>query len=126
MLRLLLALGLLGAWAAWFLGAEVGLYALSTSARIEMSQAAHPVDAPVAGRVIVSHLVLGREVQSGEVLVELDATAQQLQLAEEQARLRALAPQLEALHTTIAAEDQVLRVFRAGRGAGGAAEPSGA
>ena len=77
-----------------------------------MSQAAHPVEAPVAGRVVATHLVLGQEVQGGDVLVELDATAQQLQLEEEQARLRALAPQLEALHTAIAAEEQALRESR--------------
>jgi multidrug resistance efflux pump len=93
-LGVLLIVGLLGAWAAWFLGAEVALYAVSDTARLEMSQAAHPVEAPVAGRVVATHTVLGQKVQSGEVLVELDATAQQLQLEEEQARLRALAPQL--------------------------------
>ena len=50
------------------------------------------------------------------MLVELDATAQHLQLEEEQARVRALTPQLEALHTAIAAEEQALREARqAGR-----------
>jgi membrane fusion protein (multidrug efflux system) len=81
-----------------------------------MSQAAHPVEAPVAGRVVATHLVLGQEVQGGEVLVELEATAQHLQLEEEQARVRALTPQLAALHTAIAAEEQALREARhAGR-----------
>jgi membrane fusion protein (multidrug efflux system) len=55
-------------------------------------------------------------VQGGDVLVELDATAQHLQLEEEQARLNALTPQIEALHTAIAAEEQALRDSRhAGR-----------
>jgi membrane fusion protein (multidrug efflux system) len=117
-LGVLLVLGLLSAWGAWFFGAEVALYAVSDTARLEMSQAAHPVEAPVAGRVVATHLVLGQEVQSSGVLVELDATAQQLQLEEEQARVRALAPQLEALHTAIAAEEQALREARhAGRSA---------
>jgi membrane fusion protein (multidrug efflux system) len=111
-LGVLLVLGLLSAWGVWFLGAEVALYAVSENARLEMSQAAHPVEAPVAGRVVATHLVLGQEVQSGEVLVELDATAQQLQLEEEQARVRALAPQLEVLRTAIAAEEQALREAR--------------
>lgn len=61
---------------------------------------------------MATHLVLGQEVQSGEVLVELDATAQHLQLEEEQARVRALTPQHEALHTAIAAEEQALREAR--------------
>jgi multidrug resistance efflux pump len=115
-LGVLLVAGLLGAWTVWFVGAQVALYAVSETARLEMSQAAHPVEAPVAGRVVATHLVLGQEVQGGEVLVELDATAQQLQLEEEQAHLRTLAPQLEALHTAIAAEEQALREARqAGR-----------
>jgi multidrug resistance efflux pump len=108
----LLVLGLLSAWGAWFFSAQVVLYAVSDTARLEMSQSAHPVEASVAGRVVATHLVLGQEVQSGEVLVELDATAQQLQLEEEQARVRALAPQLEALHTAIAAEEQALSEAR--------------
>ena len=50
------------------------------------------------------------------MLVELDATAQHLQLEEEQARLNALTPQIEALRTAIAAEEQALRDARhAGR-----------
>ena len=116
MLGLLLVVGLLGAWGAWFIGAQVALYAVSETARLEMSQAAHPVEAPVAGRVVATYLVLGQEVQGGDVLVELDATAQHLQLEEEQARLNALTPQIEALHTAIAAEEQALRDSRhAGR-----------
>jgi multidrug resistance efflux pump len=112
MLGVLLVAGLLSAWGAWFIGAQVALYAVSETARLEMSQAAHPVEAPVAGRVMATHLALGREVQDGDLLVELDATAQQLQLEEEQARLSAFTPQLEALHTAIAAEEQALRESR--------------
>ena len=111
-LGVLLVVGLLGAWGAWFIGAQVALYAVSETARLEMSQAAHPVEAPVAGRVVATHLVLGQEVQGGDVLVELDATAQHLQREEEQVRLRALTPQIEALHTAIAAEEQALRAAR--------------
>src|SRR2546430_5234841 len=115
-LGVLLVVGLLGAWGAWFIGTQVGLYAVSETARLEMSQAAHPVETPVAGRVVASHLILGQEVRGGDVLVELDATTQHLQLEEEQARLNALTPQIEALHTAIAAEEQALRDSRhAGR-----------
>jgi membrane fusion protein (multidrug efflux system) len=112
----LLVVGLLAAWGSWFISAQVALYAVSDKARLEMSQAAHPVEAPVGGRVVATHLVLGQEVQGGDVLVELEATAQHLQLEEEQARWRTLTPQLQALHTAIAAEDQALREARhAGR-----------
>jgi multidrug resistance efflux pump len=111
-LGLLFVLGLLSAWGAWFIGARVALYAVSDTARLEMSQAAHPVEAPVAGRVVATHLALGRAVQGSDVLVELDASIQHLQRGEEHARLHALAPQIEALRTAIAAEEQALREAR--------------
>jgi multidrug resistance efflux pump len=115
-LGLLLVVGLLCAWGTWFIGAQVALYEISETSRLEMSQASHPVEAPVAGRVVATYLVLGQEVQGGDVLVGLDATAQHLQMEEEQARLNALTPQIEALHTAIAAEEQALREARhAGR-----------
>jgi membrane fusion protein (multidrug efflux system) len=113
MLGLLLVVGLLSAWGVWFIGAHVALYAVSDTARLEMSQATHPVEAPVAGRVVATYLVLGQEVQGGDVLVELDATAQHLQLEEEQTRVRALTPQLEALRTAIAAEERPQSKHRA-------------
>ena len=47
------------------------------------------MEAQVAGRVKATHLVLGQEVQGGDVLVELDVDAQRLQLEEERARLAA-------------------------------------
>jgi hypothetical protein len=97
-----------------FRGTTLGLLLVVglLAARLEMSQATHPVEAPVAGRVVATRLVLGQEVQGGYVLVELDATAQHLQREEEQARVRALTPHLEALHTVIAAEEQALREAR--------------
>ena len=48
---MLLAAVLLSAWAAWFFLARVTLYEVSAAARLEVSEAAHPVEAPVAGRV---------------------------------------------------------------------------
>jgi multidrug resistance efflux pump len=61
---------------------------------------------------LATHLVLGQEVQGGDVLVEIEATAQHLQREEEQVRLNALTPQIEVLRTAIAAEEQALREAR--------------
>lgn len=94
---LLLAGLLLGAWLAWFFLAQVARYEVTDEARLEVDQAIYPVQAHVSGRVVASRLALGREVQSGEVLVELETDPQQLQLKEEQARLAALPPQIAAL-----------------------------
>jgi membrane fusion protein (multidrug efflux system) len=103
---------LLGGWLAWFFTARVTVYETSEVARIEVDRAAHTIDAPVAGRVKSTLLEIGREVEAGQVVMELDAELPLRQLAEERARLATLAPQLLALHRQIVAEEQVLRDTR--------------
>jgi membrane fusion protein (multidrug efflux system) len=107
-----IAVALLGAWAAWFFGAEVTVSETAETARIEVERAAHTVDAPVAGRLVTNALALGREVEASEVLVELDAELPKRRLAEERARLATLGPQIEALRRQLAAEEQVQRDAR--------------
>jgi membrane fusion protein (multidrug efflux system) len=79
---LFLAVALLGAWGLWFGLAHVPVYALADAARLEVGDAVHPLEAPLDGRVVVTHLSLGRKVAAGDILVELDTAPQQLQLAE--------------------------------------------
>jgi multidrug resistance efflux pump/uncharacterized membrane protein (UPF0127 family) len=105
LLGMLLAAILLSAWTAWFFLAQVTVYEVSAAARLEVSEAAHPVEAQVAGRVRATHLVLGQEVQGGDVLVELDADTQRLQREEERTRLAALIPQPSELRAEISAEE---------------------
>jgi membrane fusion protein (multidrug efflux system) len=100
---------IMGAWMAWGLLARVAVYAVTETARLEVDRVIHPVAAPVAGQVVATRLVVGQEVQAGDVLVDLDATPQRLQIEEQRTRLQALSPQLDALRTTIAAEEQALR-----------------
>src|SRR5262245_35246905 len=102
---LLLATALLGGWTAWFLASRVAIYEVTQTARLEVDRAAHPVEAPVAGRVIMTRLVVGQDVQAGEVLVELDAEAQRLQREEARVRLVALAAQLTARRQEVTAEE---------------------
>lgn len=96
---------LAGVWASWSLLAHVTLYEVSTTARLEVEQAVTPIQAPLAGRVVTTRLTIGREVNAGDVLVELDSEAERLDLAQERARLEALAPQIRALRDQAAAED---------------------
>ena len=103
---LLLVAILLGLWLAWFLRARVAVYAVSDTADLEVDRAAHPVESQFAGRVVSSTLALDREVQVGEVLVELDADMQKLQLNEERTRLSAFGPQISSLEDQIAAEQK--------------------
>src|SRR5262245_15956398 len=98
-------LGLLAAGAAWFFFAKVAVYETTAQARLEVERAAHPVAAPVAGRVVATPLRLGQKVQAGEVLVELESQSEQLQLEEEKARLATTRRSREALRDQLAAED---------------------
>jgi multidrug resistance efflux pump len=102
---LLLATALLGGWTAWFLASRVAIYEVTQTARLEVDRAAHPVETPIAGRVIMTRLVVGQDVQAGEVLIELDAEAQRLQLEEARARLAAFAAQLTARRQEVTAEE---------------------
>lgn len=99
------ALGLALA-AVWFFRADIPLYEISRTARLEVEQEVHPVAAPVAGRVVAAPLQLGQEVPTGALLLELDSQHQQLRAEEERATLTKLSRQLEALRDELAATEQ--------------------
>ena len=103
---LLIAAVLLGLWVGWFFRARVAVYAVSETADLEVDRAAHPVESQYSGRVVTSTLALDREVAAGEVLIELDADMQKLQLTEEHTKLGALGPQIRSLEDQIAAEER--------------------
>jgi len=107
-----IAIGLLGAWTAWFVLATVALYEVTDQARLEVNQAVRPIDARAAGRVVTTQLLLGGMVHEGDVLVELDADEQRLRLEEEQTQYGTLAPQVDAVAAEIAAEDRALEAAR--------------
>jgi membrane fusion protein (multidrug efflux system) len=93
----------LAAWLAWFLGASVTLYEVSQRARLEVGTAAREVSPIQSGRLVASALVIGRRVHAGDVLVELDAAAQRLRLADAERRLADYPPRLASLTREIAA-----------------------
>jgi multidrug resistance efflux pump len=101
---LLLAMG----WAAWMFFAHVSVYASTDQARVEVAQAAFFVQAPVAGRVSKSYLELGKQVDPGTVLVELEAGPQQLRVQEEQEHQAALEAELANLHQSLGTEQRTL------------------
>src|SRR5438876_9955084 len=79
----LLAVAVLAAWVGWAFFARVTLYEVTDTARLEVGQEAHPVQASAAGRVVATRLTLGADVQTGDILVELDTEAERRRLEEE-------------------------------------------
>ena len=76
------------------------------TADLEVDRAAHAVESQYTGRVVASTLALDRAVLAGDVLIELDADMQKLQLSEERTKLAALGPQIQSLEAQIAAEER--------------------
>ena len=106
---LALVVMLLAAWVAWFAGARVAVYAASDSARLEVDREPHPVGAPVSGRVMTTSLAVGRPVQAGDVLIELDADAERLTLDVERERINPLPAQLRLMRDELHAQQQALQ-----------------
>lgn len=100
-----LALLLGTAWAAWFLFGRVTVFELSRQARLEVQRSAQAVATAQGGAVQRSHLVLGRQVRAGDLLLELDDHVSRLRLAEETTRLAGLPARQAALRDEIAALD---------------------
>ncbi len=100
---------LLALWIAWFVSANISVYEVTERGRVEVDSAAHPVTALVPGRVVETRLLLGREVENGEVLVELDSDVQRLARDEQKRRLLSIAAQLSALHAEVATYEESLQ-----------------
>jgi membrane fusion protein (multidrug efflux system) len=106
---------LLAAWSAWMALGQVTVYQMTERARVEVGSAAHPVATPVAGRVVETHLAVGREVVAGEVLVVLDAELQRRALDEACARRQSLTSRLQAMRREIAAVEDAAVVEQKAR-----------
>ena len=105
-LGLLLVALFLGAWIAWSLLARVAIYETTDTARLEVDRAVHPIQSPISGKVVATNLGMGKTVQEGDVLVELDAETEKLQLKEERDRMTGLSNQINAFYNEIKAEEE--------------------
>jgi membrane fusion protein (multidrug efflux system) len=103
-LTVVLIVALLAAWTMWFVLARVPVYESSLSARIEVDGAARPIDAPLAGRIVLSNLALARRVRAGDILAELDAEPLVIERRELDAKLQGLSNEIAALQREITAE----------------------
>ncbi|MCG8403722.1 MAG: HlyD family secretion protein [Phycisphaerales bacterium] len=109
---LLIVMVLLAGWGTWFLGAKIAVYEVSSSARLEVVRSVHTIQTPIAGRVAAHDLKLGRRVNAGDPLLEIDAATQRLNLQEEQSRRDAYAAQLVRVDEEIAREESALTASR--------------
>jgi membrane fusion protein (multidrug efflux system) len=105
----LVAGSLLAAWLVWFLTVPVARYEVTEEARIEADSSTHVLQAPVAGRVVLSNLTLGREVEAGDILVAIETDMQRLQVKEEEARAAMLEAEWRAVRAQLASEAQSAR-----------------
>lgn len=96
-IRVLVVAVLLAGWGVWFTLARVSVYAVTADARLEAEAAAHPLEAPVAGRVTLVAARLEDQVQAGAVLFELDAAEERRLLEAQRALESAISTQIEAL-----------------------------
>ncbi|MEZ5352362.1 MAG: HlyD family efflux transporter periplasmic adaptor subunit [Bryobacteraceae bacterium] len=102
---LALALAILGAWCAWCFLGHITLYEISQSARLEVDSANNVVQSPLLGRIVRTNLPIGSQVKAGDTLVELETSAEQMQVREEQTRMSAILPEVEALRRQVTAEE---------------------
>lgn len=103
---------LIGGWGAWAAYARVAIYEVAVSARIEVCQAAHPVQATTGGKVAAIRMAVGQKVKAGDVLVELDATPERRRIDQEQARFAGYPAEISALNAQISAEEQAIERSR--------------
>src|SRR5947209_7490418 len=83
-------------WLIWSFRAHVTRYEVSQSARLEVSASDYPIQANAAGRLAKSNVSLGRNVQAGEVLAEIDSSIERSSLNEQRTALASLTPEISA------------------------------
>jgi multidrug resistance efflux pump len=107
-----LLLVLASAWCGWFFWIPVQVALPADNARIEASAVSHRVQAPATGSVVHGALELGAMVEAGDVLLELDTTAETNELLKWSAQARTLDLERAALDEQIRAEERALESDR--------------
>jgi multidrug resistance efflux pump len=108
-LGLIIAAVILTVWTAWLVMARISVYETSDSARLEVNTSVYPIAAPVGGKVMSTNVMLNRDVQAGDVLVEFEAEDEKLRLDEAKTEAATLGPQLGALRDEVLAEEATLK-----------------
>lgn len=98
------AAALLAGWIIWSVAIPISLYETTTSARLEAGRSTSAIQSPVAGKIVESRLMVGQEVAAGDLLLQLDASSQTLQLDQKRAEVAALDREIAGLRSQVAAE----------------------
>jgi len=101
LLVVLVALGV-GGIVAWATLAEVPIVKVSSQARIEPHNAVYRIEPPSAGRVVRSLLNLDEDIKEGDLLIEFDTRAEQLELDQSKATAEGLEEELVVIREQIA------------------------
>jgi multidrug resistance efflux pump len=92
----------------WAFAARITLYEVSRQARIEAGQASYSIQSPASAQVVRNHLVVGRFVEQGEVLLELESHPDRLELEVHRTELAVIEPRIAVLRRQIDAEKRAL------------------
>jgi multidrug resistance efflux pump len=114
-----LVIALVAAWTMWFILARVPVYESSLSARVEVDGALRPIDAPLAGRIVISNLALARRVRAGDILAELDAEPFAIERRELDAKREGLSNEIAALERELRADHAAVLQATAASGIAG-------
>lgn len=86
----------------WATLAEVPIVKVSSQARIEPHNAVHRIEPPSAGRVVRSMMKLDEDTKEGDLLIEFDTRAEQLELEQSKATVEGLERELLVIREQIA------------------------
>lgn len=106
------AVALLALWGLWVTTSRVDVYEVSLEARIEVDSAPRAVHSPVSGIVEEALLELGREVQSGDVLVRLEDAHEQLEVTRRASRAQELEAQSRSRTLELRSEQSAYELDR--------------
>ena len=106
---LVVGLVILAAWLVWFFAAEIRLYEVTEEARVEVAAASHPIAVQVSGQVIANHMSLDQAVEAGDLLLELAAATEELEVVEQQSRVDTKKAEMEQLRDSIQSQRTALK-----------------
>jgi membrane fusion protein (multidrug efflux system) len=92
----------IGGLVTWAIVAEVPIVKVSSQGRIEPHNAVYRIEPPSAGRVVRSLLNLDEDIKEGDLLIEFDTHAEQLELEQSKATAAALEQELVVIREQIA------------------------